>query len=135
LDSRDDPNDGSDSSCGSDITIDRKDDVKVIDIAKLSSQVKFKIPPQNILRAQTDWPAEDELVKGTLLEKAVFDDDLEAFCHLADLHKTLNISLEEGEENSVLAYILRYDRPASRLPFRLFFLSSRLIAPFQTSPR
>jgi hypothetical protein len=120
LDSSDDSSDDSDSSCESDVTVDRKDDVKFIDIANLSSQVQFKVAPENILRARMNWPVEDELVSGTLLDKAVIDGDLEAFRHMADLYKVLDISPEE--ENSVLANIMQYDRPASGLSFRFFFI-------------
>jgi hypothetical protein len=107
----DDDSDESSDSSTSDGTAEQQDAVNFIDIARRPSTVQCQIPPRKLLcETVSEWPgAEGKTTsRGNVLYKAIVDDDLEAFVHIADLYKTISEPLLKRDD--VLSWILSNDR-------------------------
>ncbi|KAF8959387.1 hypothetical protein BDZ97DRAFT_1705185 [Flammula alnicola] len=115
-----DDDDGSDNdSCASDdseITVERQQ-IKFVDIATRPSAVKSEVHPKKMLEGtNVRWckPFSSTLVGpqqgyANPLRKAVVDNDLEAFVHIANLYQSLPQPLELGSD--LLPVIMEQDQP------------------------
>ncbi|KAJ3512423.1 hypothetical protein NLJ89_g3531 [Agrocybe chaxingu] len=107
--------DDSDNPVGSDETVERQE-VKFIDIASRPSVVQSDVHPKKLLLQLRvpfcKHPTPEERRRAghvTLIQKAVVENDLEAFVQIAKLYDSLPQPLTLG--NAVLQTILEYDRP------------------------
>ncbi|CAA7269211.1 unnamed protein product [Cyclocybe aegerita] len=116
VDMDDDSDNDSCNSDGSDETVERQE-VKFVDIATRPSAVQSDVHPKKLLQqlrvpfCKPPRTSEDRKHAGhvTLIQKAVVDNDLEAFVQTAKLYDSLPQPLTLG--TAVLQTILEYDRP------------------------
>jgi hypothetical protein len=89
----------SEDSDDSDITV-NQEQVKFVDIATRSSQVRSPIHPTKLLDAPVPYcnkpryPNEDTTASAVAIKLAVIQNDLESFIHIASLYETLPQSVE-----------------------------------------
>jgi hypothetical protein len=105
--------DGSGDDSDSDDSMDTDDnevEADVFDIADIPSAVQCNVPPEiPLTTAQTLFVTSDRKVRqGNLITKAIWDDDLTSFTHIAELYKAINLTLNQP---SVLNTIMEADRP------------------------
>ncbi|PCH39932.1 ankyrin [Wolfiporia cocos MD-104 SS10] len=94
---------------------DNEDDISInfANIAKQPSAIKSPVSPQEFLNRETNirWLDSSSTVRtGSVLYRAIAEDDLEAFVKIADLYSSLPEPqpLPEG----TLSLVVRHDRPA-----------------------
>ncbi|KAF8840816.1 ankyrin [Paxillus ammoniavirescens] len=105
--------DGSGDDSDSDDSMDTDDDEvepDVFDVADIPSAVQCSVLPEILLTTtQTHFVTPDRKVRqGNLITKAIWDDDLTSFTHIAELYKAINLTLNQP---SVLNAIMEADRP------------------------
>ena len=74
--------------------------VNFIDIAKRSSEVQVQVPPSRIMNVRAPWlnKAKMEATWSNPIEKAIIEDDFEAFCYLSRHTASIDVSVYIGEE-------------------------------------
>jgi hypothetical protein len=91
-DDSDSDSDDSDDSDGSEDTVKPQQNFNFTDVAKRSSVIQCQVPPGKMLGCSIYWAIrktpENEISaqSGSMLMKAIFDNDLEAFVHIIDWH-------------------------------------------------
>ncbi|KAF5379120.1 hypothetical protein D9615_005878 [Tricholomella constricta] len=110
----DEDSDSDDGSEDSDDTIGHEE-ITFIDIAKRPSVVEIDVHPRKMLdQAVIFWYTKSpdakkkEKIRGNLLHKAIYDDDLEMFTNIASLYNAAPLPIPIGVHDIVM--LLRYDR-------------------------
>lgn len=88
-------------------------EMNFIDIANRPSVLHTQVPPHHMLENfRFSWPSKDgqTLEAGTLLQRAIVEDDFEAFVKISDLYKTLP-EIPSIHQDNVLSWVLQNDRP------------------------
>lgn len=102
----DDDSDG-DSAC-SDETIDQER-INFIDVANRPSAVQCEVDPKTMVRdTLANWVINGEMAHLSPLQKAIYDNDFEAFVNIANLYKLLAQPIEFPRD--ILDVILKKDR-------------------------
>ncbi|TFY76764.1 hypothetical protein EWM64_g7248 [Hericium alpestre] len=98
---------GSDASGDDD---DENREVIFSDVAERPSVVQCKAPPSKMLQSASGmWMTNGKLTSGTPMQRAIIEDDFEAFINICDLYKELGVEL--WPTGNTLSFIMQHDRP------------------------
>jgi hypothetical protein len=89
----------------------QEDEISLVDIAKIPSQVHTKVVPSHMLdTANAPFVGRDgKYYLGNAITKAIIDDDFEAFVQLLDLYQGLP---QKANSQNILNSLITTDRPA-----------------------
>ncbi|CDO72005.1 hypothetical protein BN946_scf184943.g40 [Trametes cinnabarina] len=108
-----DPDDESESAKDEELEYEVAEAANFVDIAQRPSQVQTSVAPIDLLHLADRYicPKTGNIVGARPLDKAIMDDDFEAFVQIVDLYKSLR-KPESGLGNIDHSWTITYDRPA-----------------------